>query len=84
MGFWGCLVCVFLVAWILYKADPENLFWTGSQQSNFSMYLSTMQLALKSLMFVSGVLSGNTPFTDLSVTPIPSYVLEYGQYLPRT
>lgn len=48
------------------------------------MYLTTMQLALKSLMFVSGVLSGNTPPTDLSVTPIPSYVLEYGQYLLST
>lgn len=42
------------------------------------MYLSTMQLALKPLMFVLGVLSGSTPPTDLSVTPIPSYVLEYG------
>lgn len=74
------MVCVILVAWF-YKADPENLFCiltTGSQQSKVSMYLSTMQLVLKPLVYVSSVLSGSTPPTDLSVTPIPSYVLEYG------
>lgn len=48
------------------------------------MYLSMMQLALKPLMLVSGRLPGSTPPTDLSVTPIPNYVLEYCQYQPRT
>lgn len=81
-GFMGAFCMCYSCDMVLYIRLARRTYFciltTGSQQSNSSMYQCTMQLALNPFVFISGVLSGSTPPTGLSVTPIPNYVIEYG------